>query len=69
MTFRSRRKSQSSCSIRPRFYRMGEQWDGAGARLEQTLSASVDLNLGRAAFAEAVRQRPAQRILLWHETR
>ena len=39
------------------------------ARREQILSASVDLNLGRAAFAEAVRQRPAQRILLRHKTR
>ena len=29
-----------------------EQWDAAGARLEQTLSASADLKLGRAAFAE-----------------
>jgi hypothetical protein len=35
-----------------------EQWDAAGARLEQILSASADLSLGRAAFAEAVRQRP-----------
>ena len=46
-----------------------EQWDATGARLEQTLSASADLKLGRAAFAEAVRQRPAQRILLRHKTR
>ena len=46
-----------------------EQWDAAGARLEQTLSASADLKLGRAAFAEAVRQRPAQRIVLRHKTR
>ena len=46
-----------------------EQWDAAGARLEQTLSASADLKLGRAAFAEAVRQRPQQRILLRHRTR
>ena len=30
-----------------------EQWDTAGAKLEQTLSASADLKLGRAAFAEA----------------
>jgi hypothetical protein len=44
-----------------------EQWDTAGAKLEQTLSASEDLRLGRAAFAEAVRQRPAQRILLRHK--
>jgi hypothetical protein len=33
-----------------------EQWDAAGAWLEQTLSASADLKLGRAAFAEAVRR-------------
>jgi hypothetical protein len=33
------------------------------------LSASADLKLGRAAFAEAVRQRPAQRIVLRHKTR
>jgi hypothetical protein len=46
-----------------------EQWDVAGARLEQTLSASADLKLGKAAFAEAVRQRPAQRIMLRHKTR
>jgi len=46
-----------------------EQWDTAGAKLEQTLSASADLRLGRAAFAEAVRQRPAQRILLRHKSR
>jgi hypothetical protein len=46
-----------------------EQWDRAGAWLEQTLSASADLKLGRAAFAEAVRQRPTQRILLRHKTR
>jgi len=46
-----------------------EQWDTAGAKLEQTLSASADLKLGRAAFAEAVRQRPAQRILLRHKSR
>jgi hypothetical protein len=46
-----------------------EQWDSAGARLEQILSASADLNLGRAAFAEAVRQRPEQRIVLRHKTR
>jgi len=46
-----------------------EQWDAAGARLEQILAASADLNLGRAAFAEAVRQRPAQRIVLRHKTR
>jgi len=39
-----------------------EQWDAAGARLEQTLSASADLKLGR-------RQRPQQRILLRHRTR
>jgi len=45
-----------------------EQWDTAGAKLEQTLSASADLKLGRAAFAEAVR-RPAQRILLRHKSR
>jgi len=46
-----------------------EQWDRTGARLEQILSASADLNLGRAAFAEAVRHRPAQRIVLRHGTR
>jgi hypothetical protein len=46
-----------------------EQWDAAGSRLEQTLSASADLRLGRAAFAETVRQRPGQRILLRHKTR
>jgi hypothetical protein len=46
-----------------------EQWDRAGARLERILAASADLNLSRAAFAEAVRQRPAQRILLRHKTR
>ena len=47
-----------------------EQWGTtAGAKLEQTLSASADLKLGRAAFAEAVRQRPAQRILLRHKSR
>jgi hypothetical protein len=43
-----------------------EQWDASGARLEQTLSASADLRLGRAAFAEAVHQRPGQRIVLRH---
>jgi hypothetical protein len=37
--------------------------------VEQTLAASADLNLGRAAFAEAVRQRPAQRIVLRHKSR
>jgi len=46
-----------------------EQWDRAGSRLEQTLTASAHLKLGRAAFAEAVRQRPEQRILLRHKTR
>jgi hypothetical protein len=46
-----------------------EQWDAAGARLEQPLSASADLKLGRAAFVEAVRQRPGQRIVLRHKTR
>ena len=46
-----------------------EQWDASGARLEQTLSASADRKLGRAAFTEAVRQRPAQRIVLRHKTR
>jgi len=46
-----------------------EQWDVASARLEQILSASADLHLGRAAFVEAVRQRPTQRILLRHKTR
>jgi hypothetical protein len=46
-----------------------EQWDASGARLEQTLSASADLRLGRAAFAEAVHQRPGQRIVLRHKTR
>ena len=46
-----------------------EQWHAAGARLEQTLSASADLKLGRAAFAEAVRQRPDERILLRHKAR
>jgi len=35
---------------------------------KQILSASADLNLGRATFAEAVRQRPTQRILLRHKT-
>jgi hypothetical protein len=35
----------------------------------RALSASADLKLGRAAFAEAVRQRPAQRILLRHKSR
>jgi hypothetical protein len=37
--------------------------------MEQTLSASADLRLGKAAFAEAIRHRPAQRILLRHKTR
>jgi hypothetical protein len=46
-----------------------EQWDATGARIGQTLSAVADLKLGRAAFAEAVRQRPAQRILLRDKTR
>jgi hypothetical protein len=46
-----------------------EQWDAAGARLEQTLSASADLKLRRASFAEAIRQRPGQRIVLRHKTR
>ena len=45
-----------------------EQWDVASARLEQILSASADLHLGRAAFSEAVRRRPGQRILLRHGT-
>ena len=46
-----------------------EHWDTAGDKLEQILSASADLNLGRVAFAEAVRRRPGQRILLRHKTR
>jgi cyanate permease len=46
-----------------------EQWDATGARIAQTLSAVADLKLRRAAFAEAVRQRPAQRILLRDKTR
>jgi len=46
-----------------------EQWDASGDKLEQTLSTSADLKLGRAAFTEAVRQRPAQRIVLRHKTR
>ena len=46
-----------------------EQWDASGTRLEQTLSASTDLRLGRAAFAEAVHQRLGQRIVLRHKTR
>jgi hypothetical protein len=46
-----------------------EQWDVSGDKLEQTLSASADLKLGRAAFTEAVRQRPAQHIVLRHKTR
>jgi hypothetical protein len=46
-----------------------EQWDAPGQRMEQTLSASADLRLGKASFAEAVRQRPTQRILLRHKTR
>jgi hypothetical protein len=37
--------------------------------MEQTLLASADLKLGKAAFAEAVRQRPNQRIPLRHKTR
>jgi hypothetical protein len=46
-----------------------EQWDATGGRLEQVLSTSADLNLARAAFAEAVRRRPAQRMVLRHKTR
>jgi hypothetical protein len=46
-----------------------EQWDLAGGRMEQMLSASADLRVGKAAFAEAVRQRPDQRILLRHKAR
>jgi hypothetical protein len=46
-----------------------EQWDADGERLEQTLSASADLKLARSAFAEAVRPRPEQRIVLRHKTR
>ena len=46
-----------------------EQWDVASARLEQILSASADLHLGRAAFSEAVRRRPGQHILVRHGTR
>jgi len=46
-----------------------EQWDKAGEKLEQILSASADLNLGRVVFAEAVRRRPGQRILLRHKAR
>ena len=46
-----------------------EQWDAAGARVETVLSASADLKLGRAAFAEAVRLRPNERIILRHKTR
>jgi hypothetical protein len=33
------------------------------------LVASIDLNLGKAAFAEAVRLRPNERILLRHKAR
>ena len=46
-----------------------EQWDAVGARIETVLVASIDLNLGRAAFAEAVRLRPNERILLRHKAR
>jgi hypothetical protein len=46
-----------------------EQWDAAAQRMEQTLSACADLRLGKAAFSEAVRQRPGQRILLRHKAR
>ncbi len=46
-----------------------EQWDAAGARVETILAASADLKLGKAAFAEAVRLRPTERILLRHKTR
>ena len=46
-----------------------EQWDATGARVETVLAASADLKLGKAAFAEAVRQRPNERIILRHKTR
>ena len=46
-----------------------EQWDAEGARVETILAASADLKLGKAAFAEAVRLRPNERILLRHKTR
>jgi len=46
-----------------------EQWDAEGARVETILAASADLKLGKAAFAEAVRLRPKERILLRHKTR
>ena len=46
-----------------------EQWDAAGARVETILAALADLKLGKAAFTEAVRQRPNERILLRHKTR
>lgn len=46
-----------------------EQWDATGARVETVLVASADLTLGKAAFLEAVRLRPNERILLRHKTR
>ena len=46
-----------------------EQWEAFGARVETVLVASIDLNLGKAAFAEAVRLRPNERILLRHKAR
>jgi hypothetical protein len=42
--------------------------DAAGARVEAILSASADLRLNRASFAEAVRHCPNQRIVLRHKT-
>ena len=46
-----------------------EQGDATRARVETVLAASADLKLGKAAFAEAVRLRPNERILLRHKTR
>ena len=46
-----------------------ELWDAKGNRLEEVLSASVDLRLGKAAFREAVKRRAGQHIVLRHKAR
>ena len=45
------------------------QWDALRARVETVLVASIDLNPGKAAFTEAIRLRPNERILLRHKAR
>jgi hypothetical protein len=46
-----------------------EQWDAADIRPERLIAASDHLLIARAAYFEAVRLMPAQRLYLRHRAR